>query len=34
MFCFFSVAASESVRTEIPEDDPELTEVPVRWGKF
>lgn len=34
MVCFFSVTASESVRTEPLEDEPEVSEVPGHCSKF
>lgn len=32
MVCFFSVAASESMRTEILEDEHEVSEAPGHWN--
>lgn len=34
MVCFFGVAASESVRTETLEDEPEVSEVLGHSNKF
>lgn len=34
MVCFFSVAASQSMRTETLEDEPEVSEVPGHWNKL
>lgn len=34
MVCFFCVTASESVRTETLEDEPEVSKIPGHWTKF
>lgn len=34
MACFFSVVASESMRTETLEDELEVSEVSGHWNKF